>query len=798
MPGIRDILEALNETDTSRTLIEPKLRASGWEDDPHSYTEQYAITAGRIVVMGSQAQRRRPKFADYLLRHTRDFAIAVVEAKTPDKPAGTGLEQAKDYAQLLGLKFAYATNGNDIVEFDFLKGQERTLTAFPSPAELWQRLQEGEGLTDEQSERLTTPSNLTGGRPPRYYQEIAINRAIQAILQGKKRVLLTMATGTGKTPTAFQICWKLWTCHWNATGEHRKPRILYLADRNILVDDPKDIHFAPFGLARHKIENGKAVKAREMYFSTYQSIAKDENRPGLYREYPADFFDLIIVDECHRGSARDDSSWREILEYFAPAYQLGLTATPKREETADTYNYFGDPIYTYSLRQGIDDGFLAPYRVHRIVTTPDAVGYRPRSGEVDLKGNEVPDGEYHTKDFDRVLSILNRTKTIAKSIAEFLRSTDPYAKTIVFCVDQEHALQMRQELVNLISDLVAKHPDYVCRVTADEGQIGKGHLSRFQDIETRTPVILTTSQLLTTGVDAQMIKNVVLARVINSMTEFKQIIGRGTRVREDYGKLYFNILDYTGSATSLFADPDFDGEPLPPERPESTADEGAELPLAPQNGERGPGVEGLTVAETDEPDYKEKVRKFYVEGGEVRIVAHLVYELDADGRQLRVVEFTDYSAEKVRTLFATQDDLLQEWANPERRSEVLAALEERGIDIEELARIVGKPEADPFDLLCHVAFGAPLRTRRQRAQAVLNRKPDPFAAYGPTARAILEQLLHRYASDGVKEFAMPDALKVDPISRHGSVTEIAAHFGGPSELRQAVSLLQACLYREDS
>ena len=773
----------MNETDTSRILIEPKLRASGWEDDPHSYTEQYPITAGQIVVIGSRAQRKRPKFADYLLRHTRDFSIAVVEAKTPDRPAGTGLEQAKTYAVLLGLKFAYATNGNAIVEFDFYKGTETQLESFPSPAELWQRYREGEGLPADEAEKLVTPSNLSGGRPPRYYQEIAINRAVQAILQGKRRILLTMATGTGKTPTAFHICWKLWTSHWNAKGEPRKPRILYLADRNILIDDPKEIHFAPFGLARHKIQNGKAQKGREMYFATYQSIAEDENRPGLYKEYSPDFFDLIVVDECHRGSARDKSNWREILDYFEPAYKLGMTATPKREETADTYSYFGDPIYTYSLKQGIEDGFLAPYRVHRILTTPDAVGYRPSSGEVDLLGNAIPDGEYHTKDFERVVAILNRTKTIAQSIAEFLQKTDPFAKTIVFCVDQEHALRMRAELINASQEFAAQYPDYVCRVTSDEGDYGKGHLSKFQDIETKTPVILTTSQLLTTGVDAQMVKNIVLARVIGSMTEFKQIIGRGTRVKEEYGKLFFNILDYTGSALTLFADPEFDGEPLP--------SDGGPLPPVREPGEI---VDPLPPDGEDPP----RIRKFYVEGGEVNVVAHLVYELDSEGKQLRVVELTDYTAERVRTLYSSPETLLVEWADPDKRKVVLEALRERGIDMEELAKSAGKPDADPFDLLCHLAYGAPLRTRHQRAAAVISRKPDPFATYGPTARAILEQLLHKYAQDGITEFSLPDVLRVPPVSQHGSVSDIAEHFGGPENLRQAVSDLQGQLYGTSS
>jgi type I restriction enzyme R subunit len=462
----------------------------------------------------------------------------VVEAKAEDEAAAAGLQQAKEYAEILKLKFAYATNGIEIIEFDYLTGLERKISSYPTPAELWTRLRAGEKLTDDSAaQRLLTPANLTTGKEPRYYQRIAIDRAVHSILQGRKRVLLTMATGTGKTDVAFQICWKLWSSKWNAKCDPtRKPRILYLADRNFLVNDPKDKIFSAFGDARHRLE-GEAVKSRELYFSTYQSIAEDENRPGLYKQFDRDFFDLIIVDECHRGSAKEKSNWREILEYFAPAYQLGMTATPLREENRDTYLYFGNPIYTYSLKQGIDDGFLAPYRVHRIITQWDAAGWRPSKEDIDRYGRRIPDEVYGTPDFEKKVALLKRTETIAKHLTDFLKKTDRFAKTIVFCVDQEHASEMRTALHNLNADLVQQYPDYVCRVTADEGDIGRGHMQRFQDVETRAPVILTTSQLLTTGLDAPTCRNVVLVRLVNSMVEFKQIIGRGTRVRDDYGKL---------------------------------------------------------------------------------------------------------------------------------------------------------------------------------------------------------------------------------------------------------------------
>jgi len=405
---------------------------------------------------------RPQKRADYLLRYNRDFPIAVIEAKSDERPAGDGLQQAKDYAENLGLVFTFATNGNEIIEFDYLTGVERKVEQFPSPADLWSRYQAGRKLPPKEAEQLLTPANHVSGFSPRYYQEIAINRAVEAILQGRKRILLTLATGTGKTPIAFQICWKLWTARWNRTGEHRRPRILYLSDRNVLVDDPKDKTFAAFGDAKAKIENGVAPKSRELYFSIYQAIAKDERRPGLYKEYAPDFFDLIIIDECHRGSANDESNWREILEHFEPAFQMGMTATPLREENRDTYAYFGDPLYIYSLRQGIEDGFLAPYRVYRVVSTVDATGYRPSDGELDKHGQPIPDRLYGTPEFERLLSHAERTKFVAHHLTDFLHRTSPYDKTIVFCVDQEHAEQMRHEVAVLNPDLMQDHPTTSC------------------------------------------------------------------------------------------------------------------------------------------------------------------------------------------------------------------------------------------------------------------------------------------------------------------------------------------------
>ncbi len=554
----------MNEADTCRKYVVPKLQSAGWDEEPYSLTEQRTFTnpKGRIRIVGSQIVRGQPKRADYILGYRRDFPIAVVEAKANYKTPGDGLGQAKDYAQILGLKFAYSTNGSGIVEFDFTTGIERSVENFPSPEDLWKRLHHEDPLPEAIKEKLLQPNYSDPDKKPRYYQQIAINRTVEAVMRGKNRVLITMATGTGKTLVAFQICYKLWEAQWNRSNDPvKRPKILFLADRNILVDDPKDKTFIPFGDARHKIENGEVVKSREMYFAIYQAIAEDERRPGLYKEYAPDFFDLIVVDECHRGSANSDSNWREILDYFQPAVQIGMTATPLRKDNKATYRYFGNPIYQYSLRQGLNDGFLAPYRVHRVVTSADATGWRPTKGERDKLGREIPDDEYHTPEFEKRLSLRPRSEAIAKHLTKFLKQTNRFDKTIVFCVDQEHADEMRSLLNNLNADLVKTHPNYVCRVTSDEGSIGKGHLSTFQELETETPVILTTSQLLSTGVDAPMVKNIVLIRLIGTMTEFKQIIGRGTRLREDYGKFYFNILDYTGTATRHFADPEFDGDP---------------------------------------------------------------------------------------------------------------------------------------------------------------------------------------------------------------------------------------------
>lgn len=786
----------ITEADTCRKYVVPKLYSSGWNDDQIS--EQKTFTDGRIVVTGEKYIRKKQKRSDFLLKYRRDFSIAVVEAKSAYKNAGDGLQQAKEYAEILGLKFAYSTNGKGIVEHDFITGKDTDLENFPTPDELWARFSQSEGIKPEIAERLLSPCNTIPGKIPRYYQEIAINRTIKSILQGKKRVLLTLATGTGKTFISYQIIWKLWNTRWNRTGEHRRPKVLYLADRNILVDDPKDKTFASMGDARIKIE-GEAIKSREVYFSTYQAIAKDERRPGLYKQYPRDFFDLIVVDECHRGSAKDESNWREILEYFEPAFQIGMTATPLRKDNRDTYRYFGNPIYTYSLKQGIDDGFLAPYRVHRVVSSVDATGWRPTKGEKDKHGREIPDGVYGTGDFERIISFKSRTEAVAKHLSDYLMKTDRFAKTIVFCVDQEHAEDMRKALNNWNLDLVQQYPDYVCRVVSDEGDIGRGHLDRFLELETRTPVILTTSQLLTTGVDAQTCKNIVLFKVINSMVDFKQIIGRGTRVREDYGKLFFTILDYTGSATRMFADPDFDGEPaLITEEEidnEGNSLEGKYKELQEKEIQKDSGASSREPPKLSD-DSEGVPKKYYVSGGVVEIVADVVYELDSDGKRLSPIKFTDYTLKQVRSMYTSSADLRSKWSDGEQRRQILSLLEEKGITIEHLANATKRFDADPFDLLCHVAYNAPIRTRKERAERLRMDKKDFFDRFGKEARQILNEVLDKYIEYGTEQLADTNILKVPPISLHGNLMEISELFGGPSALRNSLGELQALLYSE--
>lgn len=811
-----------NETNTCRQYVEPKLEAAGWNGSQHDYTEQYYFTAGKLRPKNRRQPRGNRKFADYLLLYNGDFPLAVVEAKRKHKTPDDGLDQARDYAQILGVKFAYSTNGKGIVEYDFTTGlQSDVVDTFPSPDELWQRLRASQGLNDEViasrlsssfddvAEKLLIPFNPNNGKEPRYYQRIAINRAVEAILRERKRLLITMATGTGKTSVAFQICWKLANIGWNADGDHRSPRILFLADRNVLVDDPMTKDFASFGEDKiHKIQ-GSATKGRELYFAIYQAIAQDKMRPGLYREFSVDYFDLIIVDECHRGSAKDESNWRAILEYFQPAYQLGLTATPKRQDNVDTYAYFGNPIYTYTLKQGIEDGFLAPYRVYRITTRSDKDGWQPVKGQLDRYGRTIPAELYQTPDFERKLVRSVRTLAIAQHITDFLKRTDRHAKTIVFCVDEEHVKEMVKTLNNLNADITKDNPDYISRITSDAGEIGKAKLYQFKDVQNTSHVIAVTSKLLTTGVDIPLCQNVVLVRVIRSMTDFKQMIGRGTRVKEEKGKTYFNILDYTNS-TVLFEDKDFDGDPALIQEseideqghiiPDSVQTQDLELdgdsnyPTLDDHGSRTAEVEadpnfgwhGLPADDGDEAP-----RKFYADGGTEEILDERRYDLD-EQQQLRLSRLVDFTREQVRTLYRSSVEIQQRWVDLEQRSEIIELLAERGIDFDDLKDVAGLPDVDPFDLLCHIAFDAPAMTYKQRAERLRRRNPDLFTRYGEDARAILETLVNKYAEHGASELDLKTTLKVN--FPEYNVVEIADKFGGVPQFRAAMLQLQNLLY----
>jgi len=785
-----------SEADTCRKEVLPKLYDSQWTDE--LILEQRTFTDGKIIVIGRKARRKKAKRFDYLLRYSQNFPIAIVEAKKKYKLAADGIQQAKDYAQILGLKFAYSTNGTEILEFDFITGLETKISKYPTPTELWNRLNQVEPIKPEIQETFLKPFLPIPNKPERYYQTIAINRAVKAVLEGKKRALLTLATGTGKTTVAFQIIYKLWNNRWNTKGEYRRPKILFIADRSILVSDPHAKDFAVFGDARCLVPEEGLPSSREVYFSTYQSLAEDSNRTGAFRKLPKDFFDLIVIDECHRGSATDDSNWRAVLDYFDTSVQIGLTATPLRDDNKDTYAYFKNPLYIYSLKQGIEDGFLAPYLVHRIVTETDATGFRPEDGQLDDNGELIPDGIYSTPDFENTLSYLPRTKAVVNHLYNFMVKYGRFDKTIVFCVNQEHADQFRREISNLNTDLVQQYPDYVVRIVSEEGDIGKGHLGRFMDIDEPIPVIVTTSKLLSTGVDVPTCKNIVIFRTINSMTEFKQIVGRGTRVREDKEKLFFTILDYTGSATRNFADPDFDGEP--PLITEDEIDEegnvtgGEETTPDPPTGGDEDWEDEDNTEEPSTGGGSEPRRKYYISEGTVSIVAESVQILDAYGK-LRTIQFTQYAKEQITTMFPSMNEFRTKWNDLQERQHILDELENNGISIDQLMEITKQQDVDPFDLLCFVAFDLKPLTRKQRADLLKKNKPDFFAHYSERAKEVLNLILEKYVDYGLNQIR-PDIISVEPIAQQGNPIEIVNEFGGIDEFKKAIEELQTLLYAE--
>jgi type I restriction enzyme R subunit len=782
----------LSERDICTQFITPAVQRAGW-DFSTQVREEVTFTAGRITVRGKLHSRGTKKRADYLLYFKPNLPIAVIEAKDNAHSLGDGMQQGLSYAETLDLPFVFSSNGDGFLFHD-RTGQasqvETTLTLeqFPKPEELWQRYCVWKGLvTAESRETVATPYHEDGrGRAPRYYQVNAVNRTIEAIARGQQRILLVMATGTGKTYTAFQIIWRLWQ-------SRAKKRILFLADRNILVDQTRTNDFKPFGPAMTKIGKRQIDKHFEIYLSLYQAVTGNEEEKNIYKQFSPDFFDLIVIDECHRGSAAEDSAWRDILSYFASATHIGLTATPKETKEVSNINYFGDPVYTYSLRQGIDDGFLAPYKVIRIDIDRDLQGWRPAKGQADKNGNLIEDRIYNQKDFDRTLVLEKRTELVAKKITEFLTATDPWAKTIVFCEDIDHAERMRQALVNLNPERVKENRKYVMRITGDELE-GKAELDNFINPESRYPVIATTSKLMTTGVDAQTCKLVVLDQRIQSMIEFKQIIGRGTRINEEFNKFWFSIMDFK-KATELFADANFDGPPEQVYEPK-----GDESPVPPE--EETPPGETDPTGPPDQPepplplDGGGEKRVKYVLGGEVTVyvIAERVQYYGPDGK-LITESLKDYTRRAVRKEYASLDDFLRRWSGADRKKAVIEELEAHGVILEALAEEVATKhgrEFDPFDLVCHVAFDRPALTRRERVEQV--RKRDAFAKYGDKARAVLEALVEKYADSGIDTIEDIKILTLDPFSRLGTAPELIQSFGGKPAYLIAIRELEAELY----
>ena len=784
----------LTETDIRTKFITPALRGAGW-DEMTQLREEVTFTAGRIKVRGKLVARGKPKRADYILDVRPNIPVAVIEAKDNKHSVGDGMQQALDYAETLEIPFAFSSNGDGFVFHDRTgtttpRETNLPLDAFPSPADLWARYRAWKRLTPEAEEILLQDYfEDSGGKAPRYYQVNAVNATVEAIAKGQDRILLVMATGTGKTYTAFQIIWRLWKAR-------RKKRILFLADRNVLIDQMIANDFRPFGGAMTKLSRNIDT-SYEVYLGLYQAITGPEERQKAYRKLSPGFFDLIVIDECHRGSAADDSAWREILEYFSSATQIGLTATPKETRYVSNISYFGEPVYSYSLKQGIRDGFLAPYKVVKVHIDRDVEGYRPEKGQLDRDGEEVVDRVYNARDFDRNLVLDGRTKLVAEKVTAFLKETgDRFQKAIIFCVDQEHAARMRQALVNENADLVDSNARYVMRITgADE--VGQVELGNFIDPESKHPVLVTTSRLLSTGVDVQTCRLIVLDRSVGSMTEFKQIVGRGTRVHEDTGKLYFTLMDFRGAADH-FADPEFDGEPVqvyepgegdPIAPPEDFADseeaDGPEENLAEDEMRELMGNGFLLPAPGPE-------RKIYVDGVQADIVAERVQYLDGRGR-LVTESLRDFKRRALCQRFASLDDFLNRWNAAERKQALIEEMGAEGLPLSIIGEELNR-DLDPFDLVCHVAFDAKPLTRRERAENV--RKRDVFTKYGERARAVLGALLDKYADEGGLDLGDANVLRIPPLDRLGTPLELVRAFGGKPGFKRAVHELQASLYQE--
>lgn len=802
----------LSETDIITKFILPAIKNVGW-DDMTQIRQEVKLRDGKVIVRGQAAARKKVKSADIVLYHKPSMPLAVVEAKANRHETGKGMQQGMEYAKLLEVPFVFASNGDGFILRDLTNPtqleSEIRLEDFPSPDELWHKYCVWKGYKEEHLPIITQDYYDDGsGKSPRYYQLQAINKTVEAVASGQDRILLVMATGTGKTYTAFQIIWRLWK------AKARK-RILFLADRNILVDQTKTNDFQPFGSAMTKITGRTVDPAYEVHLALYQALTGPEESQKAYKQVDPDFFDLIIIDECHRGSASEDSAWREILEYFSSATQVGLTATPKETDEVSNIEYFGDPVYTYSLKEGIEDGFLAPYKVVRVDIDVDVQGWRPTKGQTDKHGEVIEDRIYNQKDFDRTMVIDERTELVAQTITNYLKRTDPMAKTIVFCNDIDHAERMRRALVNLNPDQVQKNDKYVMKITGDD-EIGKAQLDNFINPKKKYPVIATTSELMTTGVDAKTCKLVVLDQSIQSMTKFKQIIGRGTRIDDRYGKLWFTILDFK-KATELFADERFDGTPerVKVTTPEDFEDEEALDDIVTGIDDDGLdnlfGDDDIDLGSVQEPEQtysnnssdtgatggdnwndESKVRKFYVNGVSVKALAERVQYYDSDGK-LVTESFKDYTRKTMAKQFASLNEFTKRWNEADRKEAIIEELAREGILWEALEDEVGK-DLDPFDMICHVVYDQPPLTRKERAENV--KKRNYFTKYGETAQQVLNNLLDKYADEGVQEIENIHVLKVKPFDEMGRPLEIIKKgFGGKNQYLEAVQDLEAAIYQ---
>jgi Type I site-specific restriction-modification system, R (restriction) subunit and related helicases len=775
----------LSESDICDKYITPAITSAGW--DPMSQVRrEYPLTPGPVIVRGNMSARnkKKKKFADYALFWEPGVPIGVVEAKDNNHTVSHGMQQALGYAEIMDVPSVYSSNGDAFASHNKIPTEgedietEFPMDEFPSPEELWERYKQYRGIADENEELVLQPYYTDGsGKDPRYYQTEAINRTIEAVAKGQKRILLVMATGTGKTYTTFQIIWRLWKAR-------QVKRVLFLVDRNILADQTKNNDFKPFGSVMTKIGNRKIDPSYEIYLGLYQAITGPAEEDKIFKKVSPDFFDLIVIDECHRGSAADDASWREILEYFTNAIQIGLTATPKETKYVSNITYFGKPVYTYSLKQGIADGFLAPYKVVRIDIDKDLYGWTPPPGMKDDLGNEVEEREYNQVDMDRLLVLNQRTKLVAERVMKLLNATNPFDKTIIFCEDIDHAERMRKAIVNAAGKLAIDNPRYVMRITGDSVE-GKAELENFVFTESKFPVIATTSELMTTGVDAKMCKLIVLDKNIRSMTTFKQIIGRGTRIEEEYGKLYFTIMDFK-KATELFRDPDFDGDPVVIYEPDNDDDP---VPPDPE-----PSDDEENDGEEDDPNETSGRKKVYISGVPASIVSERI-EYYGENGQLITESYKDFTRKQVQAEYATLDDFLRSWNHAGKKKAIIEQLEEHGIILENLAEEVGKEYGD-FDLICHIAFDQPPLTRKERANNV--KKRNYFTKYGEQARKVLEALLDNYADKGVLSIEDRKILKQRPFSQIGTPVEIINNtFGGLHNYEQALRELENELFNQN-